>query len=103
MELCRQYRVSHSHLMGGPLEWTAYDRALAIAFEQELAKACRSCGTEQAAWDPRQGGHRFAFIAETSRCPGCEVLEMETESWPRGEKGLKARLVPNPDPGMTGG
>lgn len=43
-------------------------------------------------WD--EGG-RFAFIAETRRCAGCELLEMERENVAAEEKGVKYFLMKN--------
>lgn len=43
-----------------------------------------------------QGGHRFAFVGDTYRCPGCEVLEQERDNVPREAKGIHVYLTPNP-------
>jgi hypothetical protein len=52
-------------------------------------------------WDPKQGGHRHAMVAETHRCPGCELKEQLRSQLPSDSKGVHVRLVPNPE--LVGG
>lgn len=48
-------------------------------------------------WDELQDGDEYAYVAEPTRCPGCEVLEDARESVPRdaNTRGVRFRLVPN--------
>lgn len=57
--------------------WSDEDQDKALAFEQEQARVCRGCGTRSEEWDPKQGGDRFAYVANHRYCPGCEVLHQE--------------------------
>lgn len=77
--------------------WTAEDRAKVIAYDEWKAGECPQCHTRSEWWDPDQGGHRFAFIADTHRCPGCEIKEQEREQIPKEAKGIHVFLTPNPE------
>lgn len=35
---------------------------------------CPHCGTRAEEWDPTQGGHRRAYIAEVAVCRGCQAV-----------------------------
>ena len=58
---------------------------------------CSGCGTHEDWWDPDKGGHRFAFIGDTRRCPGCEVRQMEQDQIPDDAKGVYVHLIANPE------
>lgn len=75
MAVCAQYRISHSHFLGGPDEWTPADRDKAIWWQIRVAETCSSCGTRPDEWDPALGGHRRAYAAVERVCGGCEVLQ----------------------------
>lgn len=95
--MCELYRIPHSHFLGGPLVWSVLDREKALAYQGWKARHCPGCGTREEEWDPERGGDRFAYVAETYRCPGCELRAMEQENIPDGAKGVKIALVPNID------
>ncbi|MER5642048.1 hypothetical protein ABT095_34565 [Kitasatospora sp. NPDC002227] len=93
MELADRYRIPHSQLMGaGSGRWSALDRAKAMAFAAYRRQLCESCGTRAQEWEQ----DRFAYVAETHRCPGCELVEMEQDQVPRGPdgRGVKIGLRP---------
>jgi hypothetical protein len=94
-------QISHSHYLGGPAAWTDADRALAEAYVEWKNGFCPDCGTREEMWDPKQGGHRHAMVAETHRCPGCELKEQLRSQLPSDSKGVHVRLVPNPE--LVGG
>lgn len=71
LALCEQFQISHSHFLGGPDEWTELDRAKAKAFRAYKNSRCPDCGTAPEEWVPKQGGHREAYIADVTFCPGC--------------------------------
>ena len=75
MAVCEQYRIPHSHFLGGPLVWTQADRDKAIWWRRWQAETCPRCQTRPWEWDEHEGGHRRAYRAEVEICPGCEVLE----------------------------
>lgn len=88
--------MPHSEFLGrvvGPGEprWEDRDRELALAYTAMDRERCNGCGTFQDEWDR----DRFAFVAHTSVCPGCENLENERANVPKeGVPGLKMYLVP---------
>lgn len=43
-------------------------------FRAWLNEACPDCGTRPSEWDPKQGGHRDAYIADMTYCQGCSRL-----------------------------
>ncbi len=97
MELCDRYGIPHSRLMGaGDGRWSALDRAKALAFAVFSRAVCEGCGTRAAEWDEGSGGDRFAYVAESHRCPGCELVGMEQEQVPQGPdgRGVKIGLRP---------
>lgn len=97
MAVCEKYQISHSHYLGGPAEWTAADRAKAEAYAAWEREACGSCGTHPDWWDPEKGGHRYAFVADAQRCPGCEVKEQLRDQIDNDAKGIHVCLIPNED------
>jgi hypothetical protein len=101
MAVCKAYGIPHSQFLGADTagRWTALDRAKAVAYAVFEQTVCASCGTRHAEWDPEQGGSRFAYVAEPSRCPGCELIEMEREQVPDGPdgRGVKIGLRPRRD------
>ena len=98
--MCEQYRIPRSHYNGGPLEWTAEDRDLAEAYAAWRVQCCTSCGTHPDWWDPAKGGDRNALIADTRRCPGCEIKEQLQEQVRESDgskHGISVFLTPNPE------
>ncbi|GAA3371190.1 hypothetical protein GCM10020367_20850 [Streptomyces sannanensis] len=53
---------------------------------------CEGCGTRAAEWDEQAGGDRFAYVSETHRCPGCELIAMEQEQVPEGAEGRGVKI-----------
>ncbi|GAA1353527.1 hypothetical protein ACFPK5_28735 [Streptomyces beijiangensis] len=94
MELCHAYGIPHSQFTGAGdgRRWSARDRAKALAYLVSLRAVCTGCGTRGAEWDPDAGGDRFAYITEPSRCPGCELIEMEREQVPEGPEGRGVKI-----------
>jgi hypothetical protein len=81
MTLCQDvYKISHSHFLGGPPEWTQLDRDKAIWKNIRTKEKCSNCGTREAEWDPLQGGDRQAYTVRAYRCRGCEVKAMYPEA-----------------------
>ena len=58
------------------LSWDEDDQDKALAFMAEKATICRDCGTRDSEW----AKDRFAYVADTERCPGCEILEQENDN-----------------------
>lgn len=76
--------------------WTQPDRDKAIWHARYKAERCSGCGTHPDEWDPEKGGHRQAYQAVESRCPGCaaiEQLQETTESRPKNERFKGVRIV----------
>lgn len=82
--------------MVGPTDqqWTPDDSELALAWKRVQAERCNSCGTFKDEWED----DRFAYIAHTWVCPGCENIENERHNDPAkdhgGTPGLKTYLLP---------
>lgn len=89
MPVCAEYRISHSHFLGGPPAWTAADRDKAIWWQIRKAETCPSCGTRPEEWEPQLGGHRRAYVAEEFVCAGCEVLQRADAQRPEDEPQLR--------------
>ncbi|WP_406200046.1 hypothetical protein OH807_18455 [Kitasatospora sp. NBC_01560] len=71
------------------------DREKALAYLELSRAVCDGCGTRADEWD-EQHGDRFAYVAETYRCPGCELIAMEQDQVPEGPdgRGVKIGLRP---------
>lgn len=95
LALCDRWGIPHSHLLGGPRRWSDLDREKALAYAQLQHVTC-DCGTRMEEWDPAQGGHRFAYVGDSWRCPGCELLDAEREGH-ADVKGVKHALRRNPE------
>lgn len=61
---------------------------------------CPSCGTRPEEWDPEQGGHRRAYLAQADICRGCEAIESRqsfiTDEQRQNNRGLRVVLARNP-------
>lgn len=82
------------------LSWDVDDQDKALAWQVELASGCPSCGTRADEWDPAVGGSRTAYVADVSRCVGCEVLgiaERDLRANLPDELGVRIRLAANDD------
>lgn len=96
MELayCVPLGLPHSEFLG----WSPDDQDKALAYVADQSQKCRECGTRDRDWDPKQGGSRTAFVAEVSRCLGCEVVQMtkrDLSDTPEDHLGIRVGLVPN--------
>lgn len=50
------------------------DRDKAISMWLRKRTTCSQCGTRPEEWDPAQGGHRRAYLAEVQVCRGCQAI-----------------------------
>lgn len=57
---------------------------------------CPDCRTRLDEWDPATGGHQHAYVTDTVRCPGCELIAQERHQVPEGRAGygVKITLLP---------
>ncbi|WP_071372486.1 hypothetical protein [Streptomyces sp. MUSC 14] len=96
LELCERYRIPHSQFLGGDGRWTDLDRAKALAWAQWQRSVCPQCHTRLQDWDPEHGGDPHAYVTDTLRCPGCELIEQERDHVPadRSGYGVKIQLQP---------
>lgn len=78
------------------LSWDVDDQDKALAWRAEQSLRC-SCGTRPDEWDPKQGGSRVAYLAQTRQCLGCEELARGRRDAPEGELGVVIYLEKNPD------
>jgi hypothetical protein len=85
--------------------WDQDDQDKALAFLRVQRETCQNCGTRMEEWDGKRGGDRFAYVAESERCPGCELIAQEHENIHNaaGEsggttKGVRVFLLPNTGP-----
>lgn len=67
MDYCAPLGLPHSHFLGGPADWSAHDRELAMGWAMRKAQTCPGCGTRRDQWER----DRQAFDAELYDCPGC--------------------------------
>jgi hypothetical protein len=98
LSVCAEFKISHSHFLGGPNRWTDDDREKAIWWLRRQREACGECGTRPDEWDEKVGGHRHAYVAKYEHCRGCEVkqaadkaLENDRKHYP---KGMRVVLTP---------
>ncbi|MFB6604224.1 hypothetical protein ACFCXR_15335 [Streptomyces noursei] len=90
--LCERYRIPHSQLLGADGRWTPLDRAKALAWAEWQRTTCPECHTRLEEWDH----DRHAYVTDTLRCPGCELIEQERDHVPtdRSGYGVKIQLMP---------
>lgn len=78
----------------GDPQWAPDDREYALAYQRVQAEKCSGCGTAKHEWEE----DRFAYVADTWVCPGCENIANETHNDPLkesgGTPGLKTYLLP---------
>ena len=80
------------------LSWHVDDQDKALAWQAEIAACCPSCGTRADEWDPAAGGSRTAYVADVTRCSGCEVVaiaERDLRTELPDELGVRISLAPN--------
>lgn len=80
------------------LSWSEDDQDKALAWRSLQSQRCSGCGTRADEWDPALGGDRHAYVADLSRCPGCEALDQARRDAPEHELGLRIGLVRNEGP-----
>lgn len=73
------------------LSWSEESQDKAMAFLRLRDETCE-CGTRLEEWED----DRFAYVAHSWQCPGCEVLELEEDNIREDAKGVHKRLIPNP-------
>lgn len=61
-------------------------------------QACPHCGTRAEEWDPAQGGHRRAFLAEVEVCRGCQALAQRKKALSDEQRGRGHHVVLKPNP-----
>lgn len=99
LDYCVPRGIPHSVF----LSWAELDQDKALAYMQRQNERCSDCGTRAEEWR----GDRFAYVAESFVCPGCEIVEQERNNIPGTQKGARIRIVPfalssDPDPEVTG-
>ncbi|MEU0839485.1 hypothetical protein ABZ370_08440 [Streptomyces sp. NPDC005962] len=96
LELCQRYQVPHSQFLGGDGRWSDLDRAKALAWAEWQRAVCPECHTRLEEWDRERGGDPHAYVTDTLRCPGCELIEQERDHVPqdRSGYGVKIQLLP---------
>jgi hypothetical protein len=96
LELCEKFRIPHSQFLGGDGRWSDLDRAKALAWAEWQRSVCPECHTRLEEWDRRRGGDPHAYVTDTLRCPGCELIEQERDHVPqdRSGYGVKIQLLP---------
>ncbi len=72
------------------LSWDEDDQDVVIGFLHERAQVCSGCGTRRDEWKADE----FAYVAESSQCTGCELIERERAHVPPEVRGAKTYLVP---------
>ncbi len=71
------------------MSWSDEDRAKALAYRRYEAQRCRGCGTRQKEWD----ADRFAYVAQSRVCAGCELIAQERRNAPEGQEGVLVWLA----------
>lgn len=94
MAVCASYGIPHSTFTG----WDRDDRDKALWWEIHRRTACPQCGTRPDEWNPAEGGHDHAYIAEARQCWGCaEKAPMEKKMADAAQPGQWVALVKNPE------
>ncbi len=88
MNYCAPIGLRHSEF----LSWDRDDRDAAIVWALRRSQSCPGCGVHPDEWDPAEGGHRAAFVAEVVACPGCAAVETRQNRMGRDRD--KGRLLP---------
>jgi hypothetical protein len=93
---CAPQGIPHSEF----LSWSADDQDKALAWLADQSNRCPDCRTRPEEWDPAQGGSRTAYVADVTRCLGCEVLgqaRRDLNQMPEEHLGVHLALTPNDD------
>lgn len=64
------------------MSWSELDQDKALAWRREQRKVC-TCGTRAEEWEK----DRYAYVGQQRSCPGCEVMQQETENVPESQRG----------------
>lgn len=99
LELCDRWGIPHSQFRGiGTGQWTARDRAKALAFRDYQKSVCPQCGTRADDWDDGADDAEDAYVAVRHRCIGCQVIadkQDELKDQDGAEThGMKILLIP---------
>lgn len=86
LDYCVPLALPHSEF----LSWDEEDQDKALAHLRYQASVCNGCGTRKDEWSE----DRFAYVAQSDRCLGCEVLAQEKDNLPEDTKGIRLFLVP---------
>ncbi|MFJ5734742.1 MULTISPECIES: hypothetical protein [Streptomyces] len=67
-----------------------------MAWAEWQRSVCPECRTRLEEWDRTRGGDPHAYVTDTLRCPGCELIEQERDHVPqdRSGYGVKIQLLP---------
>lgn len=79
------------------LTWSKSDRDKALSWMVWQMELCAECQTRAAEWDPKQGGHRNAYVPEIRGCEGCIARgRLDNDPALKQAKGRRVVLVRNP-------
>ena len=93
LDYCVPRGIPHSVF----LSWSQLDRNKALGWLLRELAACPNCRTRPEEWDPKQGGHRRAYIPEIRGCEGCIALGRgEDDPALKQSRGRRVVLVRNP-------
>ncbi|MGI5401943.1 hypothetical protein ACQEVG_21365 [Streptomyces sp. CA-135486] len=92
LAMCEQYGIPHSQFLGGDGHWSELDRAKALAWQEWQRSVCPDCRTRMGEWQH----DKHAYVTDTVRCPGCELIAQERDRVPEGRAGygIKVTLLP---------
>jgi hypothetical protein len=88
MSYCHEKGISHSHYLGGPLEWDRDDRDKNLAYMIERSTRCQMCGTAGWEWEE----DRFSYEPMIEVCFGCQQKDLMREE--ATQPGTTILLVP---------
>lgn len=85
--------------LGGPYEWTAFDRDVALAYEADRSARCPDCGEYWDDWYDAKGMLRERNPpkkVDRRICGGCRITELTVNAEDEQDKrpGSKRFLVP---------
>ena len=92
MRVCREWRIPHSHFLGGPCEWTTHDREKAVAYVVHESGRCKECGTHPDDWPEETDTPPLEPFA--TRCYGCVTLNQYIQTYKDGNKDRHGEVPP---------
>lgn len=98
MGVCHYYRVPHSEF----LSWSADDRDKAIWAWLRERTTCPQCGTRAEEWNPAQGGHHRAYLAEVQVCRGCQAIAQRSDALDDAQRDRGHHVVLKRNPNAAG-